>query len=335
MENLELIVRESMEDSELIRGKSKKQIYMEDLYERIGFNFKAFDLPATASREEFDRKYQISSTKYLAGELEIDQWMDIYISYDRLCDYYKEKEEEERQEKERQKREMQWETEKLQRQLEARRKEEQRKGPLWVVLESLQKQEFQMSIEEFWESIKSQILNVLELRYLESYQEFLQEFMDLWTHLYQQICGDEYEEWKNKNLSSPCNRSIGMDELTLEKYELGKYRKLFEIAKLFSQMIPDSDDYYFLNVHFQLIANFRELEYKMEYFGSCPIFSFLTTSRLQKAKEQFLTRFDQEVMNGIRESRLVDSQELFNDVRERLMPYNSFFELPGKKPKMI
>lgn len=54
---------------------------------------------------------------------------------------------------------MQWETEKLQRQ-----------------------------IEEFWEFIKTQILDILNPKDRERYQEFLQTFLDLWDQLYQKIC---------------------------------------------------------------------------------------------------------------------------------------------------
>ncbi len=324
-----------MESLELGNGKSKEQIYMEELYRRIGFDFELFDLPVTASKEEYDRKYQISCQEYLAGNLTREKWSRIDRAYSVLCDYYKRKEQEEREEADRKNRDAQWEAEKLRRQIDAKWDEELRKGSLWATLEALQKQESRMPIEKCWDSIKRKIFLHLGAQYVEQYQDFLQGFLELWDQLYQEICRDEYEEWEHKNLQTSRYRSIGMDELTLERYELGKYCTLFETSKLFSRMIPDSDDYYFLNAHFQLIANFREIEYKMEYPENCPIFSFLTTSRIQKAKQEFLARFDEEVRNGIRKNCLVDSQEMLEDIRRKLSSHNSLFQVSEKKQKKI
>lgn len=203
------------------------------------------------------------------------------------------------------------------------KEEEKRKGPLWVLLENIDVEEIKKLNVDIFSYMEEKVLDVIDSKHALMYKKFLERLKDLWDEVYQGICKFEYDLLLVDDLTSSCSFSAGMDELTNPRFPKGKYKDLFDMAKELSSLIPDSEDYYFIDRHLALLSEFVGLEYSSTSFGECPIYSFSPNTRLKKYRDEYLEQFGEEVKSGIRKSPLVDNDELVSYVKKALNPYNS------------
>lgn len=292
-------------------------IYVQEAYRKLG-------LDVGAKRKRVERVYKQLKAKHLAEKLSFDEWYEANMSYTMIINYLNEIEEYKNREKEIQKRILLIETDKMQRKMAAIKEEEDRKGPLWVLLEGLSVEEIKNTNIDFWQYIEEKVLSVMPSNKASKYKKFLNRFKKMWEEMYPRICKFEYDLLVDGDLTSSCEWSVGMDELTKSRFSMGRYKDVFNMGYELSSLIPDSDPFYIIDRHFSLIAEFVGLEYSVTTFGNCPIYAFNPGTRLKKYREEYLKQFGEEVRSGVRTSPYVDNNELLNYVTKALRPYNSY-----------
>lgn len=276
------------------------------------------------SRDEVERVYNQYKLKYLAKELSFEDWFEIDLSYTEVISYLDELDEYDAQERLRQKRILLIETEKMRRITNAIKEEEEHKGPLWVLLESLNISEIKNNNIDFWQYMEEKVLTVINPEYALKYRNFLRRLKELWDELYLEICKYEYELLCRGDLGSDCRFSVGMDELTISRFPRGKYKDLFDMGHELSSLIPDANPYYFIDRHFAILAQYVDLGYSDSSYMECPIYSFSPNTRLKKYREEYLEKFGEEVRSGVRKSPYVNNDELIGYVTKSLKPLNSY-----------
>lgn len=271
-----------------------------------------------------DKEFKRFEIKYKAGKLDFDKWIDIELAYEDICEFFNRLEEQRLSEINSRKEAIRRWTEELQRKFNERLKLEQQKGPLWTLLENLKKEEHDGQYDDFLENIKNQILAILPCEYHEIYKEYFEKFLELWNKLYICICQDEKEALLKWNISSNTAFSIGEDELAdrfhrlAGSYFLGDFSEFLKISAFFSQLIPESEPYYFLDAHFSLITNYFGFKYEVCQYQQTPVYSFITNSRLINFKMDYLKQFDEEVKNGVRKRNLINNSELKEYIESRI-----------------
>lgn len=218
------------------------------------------------------------------------------------------------------------EIEKEQKILDERRKLEEKRGVLWVTLDVLANEKINGDFDDFLTYIKIQITNVLPDYYRDLYEYFFSSFLSLWDIIYKFIKKDEYELYLDDRLISTSAFSVGIDELFYDYNMFGKQREFLIYVTAFSTLLPDTDKYYFLQAHFALIANFLGIDFSVSFIKEIPIYTFMTNTRLSRLRNEYLVIFDDEVINGIRKSPMVDKKELRDYIKRELSLHNEFFK---------
>ncbi len=283
-------------------------------------------LEVNTTREEIDKAYEQSKEKYMAGDLAFEDWYEIELAYTELCCVAAHLNEAEIEERVSQKRDDLVEAERVRRITAAIKEEEERKGPLWTFLEKVKITEIGNTNVDFWQYMEENVITVLPAKKASKYKKFLKRFKEMWEEIYPSICKFEYDLLVDGDLTSSCNWSIGMDELTKSSFPMGKYQDLFTMGRELSGLIPDSDPYYIIERHFALVAESVGLEHSVSSFGGCLIYSFNPGTRLQKYRNEYLEQFGEEVHSGKRKSPLVNNDELLSYVTKSLRPYNSYIK---------
>lgn len=208
---------------------------------------------------------------------------------------------------------------------QAREQLERCKGPLWVGIENLKNNPTSVPTESILSTVKSSILPVLDQSYHENYLNFLEWFQQLWNELY-----DEYCFWEKNELSRGifCEKtafSVGIDELTNKVSRCcscyGNYQPLFQYEKVLTNLIPDNSRYYFLEAHLDIVTKNLLIDYEKNNFAD-RIYTFLTSSRIIKLKEQYYQeRFKLEEKQGITGTVYIKNGEIYDYIENHLKPY--------------
>lgn len=268
---------------------------MDEYLKNISNCFLNLGLDNKAKLEDVEKKYKELEHKNEIGEMHPNTWVTINNAYNLLCEHFKK-----------------------------RGEEAERKGALWTLLRDIDIDEISKFNIDIFDYLEERILSVLPKKSQKTYKKFLKQFKKVWKNLYTSICRYEYDLLVSGDLTSDCAFSVGKDELTDQRVsqEMGKYEDMFAYSKEISNTIPDCEDDYLIKKHFELVGRFVGFDFESTSFGDCPIYTFLPNTRLKKFREEYLKMFDCERKRGIRQSALVDEDDLLGYVTKSLTPLN-------------
>ncbi len=303
--------------------------------------FSVFKLDFSSSKKVVDRYYKKYNTMFLCGKIDENSYGEIESAYQVLSNYYKELRKVGTQEKEIVKARILYDTLKIERDYECRSFLEKQKGKVWVFFNSVIENDFDGSLDDYLEYVKQGTLDILNDEYKDLYKEFFDLFLTLWQRVYKRICVCEKNNLLQGLFDKDCYYSFGEDELRdvfyrkNRGYALGKFSRLLDLGVILSNLVPEENASYFLDIHLSFMSSFYGFGYNVSEFNKIVIYKFVTTSRLQQLKMDFYDMFDEEVRKGMRKSPFVDNQELFLFIYEHLRIDNPVLGEDNVKERLL
>ncbi len=289
-------------------------------------DYQKLGLEINSQREDIEKTYNKLNASYLDSQISFEEWLEIDLAYTNITSYLDGLDEFKAKERFIKKKIYLLESERMRRMTKMVREEEERKGPFWIWLEDVNISEIEESGLDLLGYMAESVEQVLESDYANAYKTFSKRLKAMWDEIYLGICKYEYDLLVQGYYDMPCSFSVGMDELTIPRFPKGKYRDVFDMGKVLSSIIPESETHYVINRHLALLSESVGLEFKVTSYGECPIYSFSPNTRLKKYKEEYLEQFGEEVRSGKRKSPYVDGDELISYVTKALKPFNSYIK---------
>ncbi len=157
------------------------------------------------------------------------------------------------------------------------------------------------------------------------FDEFFKLFLDFWQYAYNDICTFEFQHLTKKDITMLSNKYnmnyvVGVDEIIKNKAIDGA--NLIRLSTYFSKKRPNMEATYLLTTFLKIFAKFHYIDFSLDEFNDVVIYSFDATSRLLKIKEEYLYKFGYEVRHNLRNSPLVDVDEMLDYTEKRISLYN-------------